>query len=293
MNQIECANDRRQVIYIRPKKKLFDLELPLVWRYRELLYFFIWRDVKVRYKQAAIGAGWAIIQPLFAVLVFTVIFGQFAKMPSDGAPYPVFAFAALLPWTYFAEAFRRASTGLVDDAELIRKVYFPRLIIPLACVISPLLDMLLSFLFFLGVLAWYGMTPTWNLLFLPVFQVITMVLALTLALWLGPLNVRLRDVKHMLPFIIQLWMYASPIVYPLSIVPEKWRLLYSINPMVGVIEGFRWALLGHDNFHFVGTSIMDNPSLQAMGLSVTLVVLALLGGTIFFKKMEKSFADVI
>jgi homopolymeric O-antigen transport system permease protein len=283
----------RQIIEIRPNKGLFNLELDVVWRYRELLYFLIWRELKVRYKQAAIGAGWAIIQPVFAVLIFTAVFGYFARIPSDGIPYPLFAFAAMLPWTYFAEAFRRSGTGLVDDSDLICKIYFPRLIIPFAAVITPMVDFLLSFLVLLALLTWYGIVPTWNVVFLPLFLVVAMMLGLSVGLWLGPVNVRFRDIKHTLPFLIQIWMYASPVVYPLSIVPEKWQLLYSLNPMVGVIEGFRWALFGKDNLYFLTIGIKDNPSLQAMGLSLSLVVLVLLGGIIFFKKMERSFADVI
>ena len=272
----------RQFIEIRSKKYLYNLELGSLWQYRELLYFLIWRDLKVRYKQAAIGAGWAIIQPVFTVFIFTVIFGRFAKIPSDGIPYPVFAFSAVLPWTYFAEALRRSSTGLVDDSELIRKVYFPRLILPFAGIITPMFDFLLSFLVLLPLLLWYAIVPTWKLVFLPLFLAVAMTAAIAVGLWLGPVNIRFRDVKHTLPFLIQIWMYASPVVYPLSIIPDRWRLLYSMNPMVGVIEGFRWVLLGS-----------DNPDFRVMGISVFCAFLVLLGGIVFFKKMERSFADVI
>ena len=272
----------RQMIEIRPKKGLFDLDLGAVWRYRELLYFLVWRELKIRYKQAAIGVGWAVLQPVIAVLIFTAIFGYFARIPSDGVPYSVFAFTASLPWTYFSEAFRRGGTGLVDDADLIRKIYFPRLIIPLAMVVAPLVDFLLTFAVLLVLLAWYGIVPTANILFLPFFLLVAMMLALAAALWLGPVNVRFRDIKHTLPFLIQIWMYASPVVYPLSMVPERWKLLYSLNPMVGVIEGFRWALLGK-----------ASPDFLAMGVSLFLIVLVLLGGVVYFKKMERFFADVI
>ena len=272
----------RQMIEIRPKKGLFDLDLGAVWRYRELLYFLVWRELKIRYKQAAIGVGWAVLQPVIAVLIFTAIFGYFARIPSDGVPYAVFAFTAILPWTYFSEAFRRGGTGLVDDADLIRKIYFPRLIIPLAMVAAPLVDFLLTFMVLLVLLAWYGIVPTNNILFLPFFLLVAMLLALAVALWLGPVNVRFRDVKHTLPFLIQIWMYASPVVYPLSMVPERWKLLYSLNPMVGVIEGFRWALLGK-----------ATPNFLAMGVSLFLIMLVLLGGIVYFKKMERFFADVI
>lgn len=269
-------------IAIAPGGKLIQLDLAQVWRYRELLYFLIWRDVKIRYKQAMIGVGWAIIQPLTTMLIFTVVFGYFAKIPSDGIPYALFAYAALLPWTYFAEAMRRGALGPVEDAELIRKIYFPRLIIPLASVMAPLVDLLLSFLVLVGLFVWYGYLPTWNIIFLPFFILAAMLLALAVALWLGPLNVRFRDIKHTVPFLIQVWMYASPIVYPVNIVPESWRLLYSLNPMVGVIEGFRWALLG-----------TAHPDFLAMGVALALVVSLLVGGAIYFKRMERLFADVI
>lgn len=271
-----------QIIEVRPNRRLFNLELGAVWRYRELLYFLIWRDFKVRYKQAAIGVAWAIVQPVFMVIIFTVVFGNFAKIPSDGIPYPLFAFTALLPWTYFSEAVRRGSMGLVEDSELIRKIYFPRLIIPLAMVVGPMVDFLVSFLVLAALLVWYGVMPTWGVVFLPLFVFIALILALAVALWLGPVNVRFRDIKHTLPLLLQTWMYASPIVYPLSIVPEQWKLLYSLNPMVGVIEGFRWALLG-----------TGNPDFVAMSLSAVLVLLVLLGGIVYFKRMERFFADVI
>ncbi len=275
-------NNPQKIIEIRPKKGLFNLELGTVWRYRELLYFLVWREIKVRYKQAAIGIGWTIIQPVIAALLFTVIFGMFARLPSDGVPYAVFAFTGLLPWTYFAAAIQRGGLGLVDDADLITKIYFPRLIIPVAMVTAPMVDFLLSFLVLLALFPWYGIAPTWNIVFLPLFMLIAMLLALAIALWLGPINVRFRDVKHTLPFLVQIWMYASPVVYPVSMIPERWKFLYSLNPMVGVIEGFRWALLG-----------AEQPYFAAMGLSVLFVTIALLGGIVYFKKMERFFADVI
>ena len=279
---MDINNISREVIEIRPTRGLFDLDLGDVWRYRELLFFFVWRDIKVRYKQAALGAGWAIIQPLVAVAIFTAIFGRFAKIPSDGIPYPVFAYSALLPWTYFAEALRRSGTGLVTESALVRKVYFPRLIIPLAGVITPLVDFAISFVVLLVLMAFYGITPTWNIVYLPVLILIATLLALAVGLLLGPINVRFRDVVHTLPFVTQIWMYSSPIIYPLSLVPEEWRWLYSINPMVGVIEGFRWALLGK-----------ENPDFFAMGMGLIIIIAALIAGMIFFKKNEPSFVDVI
>jgi lipopolysaccharide transport system permease protein len=269
-------------IDIRPSRGLFDLELGEVWRYRELLIVLTLRDIQVLYKQAALGIAWAIIQPLFAVIIFSVIFGHFARMPSDGIPYPVFALAAVLPWTYFAEAVRRGGTGLISDSELVRKVFFPRLIIPLAGVIAPMLDFVIGFAILLGAMLWFDVIPSFRLLAAPPLLVVSALLALAIGLWFGPINVRFRDVKYTLPFMLQIWMYATPIVYPLSIVPAEWKWLYSLNPMVGVIEGFRWAVFGK-----------GDPNVVALGLSLLIIAGMLIGGVIFFKRMEQSFADLI
>ncbi len=271
-----------QVTEINPGKGLLDLGLGEVWRYRGLLAVLTKRDIQLVYKQAALGAAWAVIQPVFAVLIFSVIFGHFAKMPSDGLPYPVFAYAALLPWTYFAEALRRSATGMVNDAELVRKVYFPRIVMPLAGVLAPLLDFCLAFIVLLGMMAWYGIAPGWQIIFVPLFIALTALLALSTGLWLGPVNVRFRDIKHTLPFLIQVWMYASPIVYPLSIVPAGFKWAYSLNPMVGLIEGFRWAILAR-----------GAPDLTSIAISVVFISVSMAGGLIFFKHMERSFADTI
>jgi homopolymeric O-antigen transport system permease protein len=271
-----------KVAEIRPSRGLLDLDLGELWRYRELLQVLTKRDIQILYKQAALGAAWAVIQPVFAVVIFSVVFGYFAKMPSGGMPYPVFAYAAVLPWTYFAEAVRRSSTGMVSDAELIRKVYFPRLIMPLASVLAPLLDFALAFIVLLGLMAWYKIAPGWQILFVIPLIIQTGLLALAVGLWLSPVNVRFRDIKHTLPFLIQVWMYASPIVYPLSLVPADWRWLYSLNPSVGLIEGFRWAVLAN------GT-----PSLEAMAMSFIVTAMLLFGGLVFFKHMERTFADTI
>ena len=206
--------------------------------------------MKVRYKQTVIGTGWVILQPLLTMMIFTVVFSYMAKIPSDGLPYPIFAYTALLPWTYFAQAMGRSGAGLVGNANLISKVYFPRLIIPFAAVVTPAVDFLLSFVILLGLMVWYGITPTWGVLFLPLFLLLALMTALAVALWLSPLHVRYRDVGYIIPFMAQFWMYASPVIYPVSLVPERWRLLYSLNPMVGVIEGFRWALLGKEGVDF-------------------------------------------
>lgn len=269
-------------ILIEPRRGWFNLDLSAIYRYRELLYFLVWRDVKVRYKQAAIGAAWAVLQPLLTMVVFTVIFGYFAKMPSDGLPYPVFAYVALLPWNYFSQAISRSGVSVVSNAGLISKVYFPRLIVPLAGAVSPLVDFAITFVILLGMLGWYGIMPTWGILALPAFMVLAMATAVAVCLFLSALNVQYRDVGHAIPFLVQFWMYASPVVYPVSIIPEKWRALYSLNPMVGVIEGFRWALLGK-----------EQPDFGVMAVSALVVVVLLAGGTVYFRRMERTFADVI
>ena len=267
---------------IRPDRGWLDLDLGAVWRYRELLGVLVMRDLQVLYKQALLGAGWAILQPVFAVIIFSIIFGYIVKMPSEGVPYPLFAFAGVLPWTYFAEAVRRSGTGLVTDAELVRKVYFPRLIMPLANVISPLVDFCIAFVVLLVLMAFYGIAPSWKILVIPPLMVVAALLALSIGLWLGPINVRFRDIKHTLPFLIQIWMYASPIVYPLSIVPREWQAIYALNPMVGVIEGFRWAVFDR-----------GEPNFTALAMSGAIIVLLLAGGLVFFRRMERTFADVI
>jgi lipopolysaccharide transport system permease protein len=267
---------------IRPANGWLDLALADVWQRRELLWQLIVRELKVRYKQAALGVAWAILQPLFTMLIFTVIFGRFARFPSGGLPYALFALAGVLPWTYFAEALRRGATGLVTNSELVRKIYFPRLLIPLAGVGSALADLGFGLLLLLPVMLWYGVAPTWNLLTLPLWTLMAVGLALALGLWLSPINVRYRDIMHTLPFVTQVWMFATPVAYPLSMIPEKWRTLYSLNPMVGVIEGFRWSLLG-----------TARPDLRAVGMAAGLIVVALSTGLIYFRKRERSFADVI
>jgi homopolymeric O-antigen transport system permease protein len=269
-------------VVIQPSKSLLSLDLRALWPYQELLYFLVWREVKVRYKQTVLGIAWAMLQPLLTMVIFTVIFGTFVNIPSDGLPYPIFAYTALLPWTYFAEAITRSSVSLVSDANLIRKVYFPRLIMPVAAVVSPVVDFVLSFLLLLGMMAWFGIAPTWGVLALPFFLLLALITALAVSLWLSALNVRYRDVRHTIPFLIQFWMYASPVAYSASLVPERWRLLYSLNPMAGVIEGFRWTLLGK-----------ASPNLAVIAANAVVVIALLIGGLVFFKRMERTFADVI
>jgi len=269
-------------VVIQPWRGLFNLDLAAVWEYRELLYFLVWRNVKVRYKQTIIGSAWAIVQPVMTMIIFTVIFGHFAKIPSDGLPYSIFAYAALLPWNYFSQAITRSGASLVGNTNLIRKVYFPRLIIPMAEVVAPLIDFLISFLVLLVMMVWFNIAPGWGMLALPLFLLLALMTAFAVGLWLSALNTRYRDVGYTIPFLTQIWMYASPIVYPVSLVPEQWRLLYSLNPMVGVIERFRWTLLGR-----------EAPAFDVIAAGAAVAVALLLGGIIFFKRMEHTFADVI
>ena len=273
---------RKPTTVIETSKSLFELNLREIWHFRELMYFLVWRDVKVRYKQTAMGAVWVILQPTLAIIVFTVIFAYFAKIPSEGLPYPVFALAGLLPWTYFSLAMTRSVLSLVDGAHLITKIYFPRIIAPLTAIIAPLVDFGIVFILMIGMLAWYGIKPTWGILALPIFLLLAMVTALGIGLWIGALYVRYRDVGHAVPFLAQIWLYASPVIYPSSLIPEQWRLLYSLNPMVGVIEGFRWGLLG-----------TVTPDFRIMAVSGFAVTVFLFSGIVFFKRMEKTFADFI
>jgi lipopolysaccharide transport system permease protein len=269
-------------VVIEPRKGLFRLDLVSIWKYRELLYFLVWRDLKVRYKQTVIGIGWAVLQPLTTMVIFTVIFGHFAKIPSDGLPYPVFAYCALLPWNYFATALNRCIVSVVGDANLISKVYFPRLVLPIVGTLSGIVDFFVSSLLLLGLLAWYEIGITWWVVTLPLFLGFALLTALAVGLWLSALNVRYRDVSYTIPFLIQIWMFASPVVYPVSMIPEKYRLLYSLNPMAGIIEGFRWALLGK-----------ASPDFGVMAVSAAVVLLVLTGGLIYFRNMERTFADVV
>jgi len=279
---VHLATGAPSCTVIQPNQGLLHLDLWAIWQYRELLYFLAWREIKVRYKQTVIGMAWAILQPLLTMTIFTIIFGNFAKIPSDGLPYPLFAYTALLPWEYFSQAISRSGVSLVSDANLIQKVYFPRLIIPLVAVVTPLVDFSLSFLVLLGMMVWFGVAPTWGVVALPLFLLLALLTTLAVGLWLSTLNVKYRDIRYTIPFLIQVWMYATPIAYPISLIPEKYRLLYSLNPMVGIVEGFRWALLGK-----------ESPDFRVMAVSASVVLALLFGGIVYFKKMEKTFADVI
>ena len=271
-----------RTIRILPSKGWVPLRLDELWDYRELLYFLTWRDIKVRYKQTVLGAAWAIIQPLFTMLVFALFFGRLAKIPSDGIPYPIFAYAALVPWTFFANGVSQASNSLVDNPNLIKKVYFPRLAMPIATVLSGIVDFVLAFIVLLGMMFYYGTAPTVNVLWLPFLLLLALVTSLGVALWLSAMNVQFRDVRYTIPFLTQFWLFATPIAYPSSLLEEPWRSLYAINPMVGVVEGFRWALLGVDT---APGPIIIVSSLTALAL--------LLSGAFYFRRIERTFADVM
>jgi lipopolysaccharide transport system permease protein len=268
------------VVRIEPPRGLFELRLRELWEYRELLYFFVWRDVKVRYKQTVIGVAWVILQPLMTMGVFTIFFGRLAKLPSQGLPYPVFYFAALVPWTYFATALTSCTAIVVSNQNVITKVYFPRLILPLAAVCSGLVDFAIGFVVMIALTLGYGFRPTAAVLLLPLLILLALLTALGIGLWTSALNALYRDVASIIPFVVQFWMLASPVAYPSSLVPERWRWLYGLNPMAGVIEGFRWALTGHG---------------QAPGLfllaSAGMVAVVLVGGLLFFQRIEGTIAD--
>jgi lipopolysaccharide transport system permease protein len=258
------------------------LRLKELWCYRELLYFLAWRDIKVRYKQTLLGAAWAIIQPVFTMVLFSLFFGKLAKMPSDGIPYPIFAYVALVPWTFFSNTLNQASNSLVGNANLITKVYFPRLVIPLSSVISGLPDFILSLLVLVVMMVFYGIYPTGAVVWLPLLFLLASITSLGVGLWLSALNVQFRDVRYTVPFLIQVWLFATPIAYPSSLLSEPWRNLYALNPMVGVVEGFRWALLG----------TQAAPGYTILISSVTAIFL-LMSGVFYFRHMEKNFADVV
>jgi len=267
---------------ITPPRGWLRLDLDEVWRYRELLYFFVWRDLKVRYKQTVIGAGWAVIQPAFTMIVFSLFFGVLAKMPSGGVPYPIFYYSALLPWMYFANALTQATNSVVENQRMITKVYFPKILLPVSSVVSGLVDLGIAFLLLLVMMAWYRLPPTLAALWLPVFLLLAIASALAAGLWLAALNAIYRDVRYAVPFFVQFWMFASPVAYPSSLVPAEWRWLYGLNPMAGVIEGFRWALTGH-----------GQPPSAILAASAVGVAVLLAGGLFYFRRMEGTVADVV
>ncbi|MCB0164533.1 MAG: ABC transporter permease [Anaerolineae bacterium] len=276
------AGDHDHSVLIRPSQGWVSLQLRELWEYRELLFFLTWRDIKVRYKQTVLGAAWAIIQPFFTMVVFSLFFGRLAQVPSDGIPYPIFSYTALVPWTFFANGLNQASNSLVNSANLVKKVYFPRLVVPLAAVISGVVDFVLAFVVLILMILFYGIVPTANIIWLPYFLLLALCTSLGVALWLSAMNVQFRDVRYTVPFVVQFWLFATPIAYPSSLLSEPWRTLYAINPMVGVVEGFRWALLGTDT--------APGPIIIVSSV-VTLVLLV--SGMFYFRRMEKTFADVV
>ncbi|MBZ0297979.1 MAG: ABC transporter permease [Anaerolineae bacterium] len=293
-------------VRIEPARGWVSLRLDELWSYRELLFFLTWRDVKVRYKQTILGASWAIIQPFFTMIVFSLFFGRLAGIPSDGIPYPIFSYAALVPWTFFANGLTQSSNSLVNSSNLIKKVYFPRLVVPIASVVAGLVDFLLAFAVLLVMMVFYGVSPfnrpidvpflmpagieltsyiygiTYNVLFLPYFLLMALTTALGIGLWLSAMNVQFRDIRYLVPFMAQIWMFATPIAYPSSLLDEPWRTIYGINPMAGVVEGFRWALLG--------TNTAPGPIII---VSSIVALLLLVSGAFYFRRMEKTFADVV
>lgn len=278
----ETAVSELPLVVIAPATGWRALDLRDLWHHRDLLYFMAWRDVKVRYAQASIGVAWAVLQPLLMMVVFTVFLGRLAKVPSDGIPYPVFALSGLVPWTYFANATAGATESLVGSANMVSKVYFPRLVIPLGAVLSWLPDIFISSTILVIMMLVYGIVPAWTILLLPVFAAFAVLAAASVSVWLSALNVAYRDVRYAVPFIIQLWLFATPVVYPASLVPVQYRVLYGLNPMSGVVEGFRWALLGQ-----------GNPPWSLIAASALMVGLLFIGGLYNFRRVEHGFADVI
>lgn len=271
-----------QHVHIEPERGWVSLRLSELWEYRELLYFLIWRDIKVRYKQTALGAAWAVLQPFLTMVVFSIFFGKLANVSSDGLPYPIFAYAALLPWQLFAYAMTESGNSLVANQRLITKIYFPRLIIPVAAVLAGLVDFAIAFVVLLGMMVYYGIAPTAAVVTLPLFILLAITTALAVGLWLSALNVQYRDVRYVIPFLTQFWLFITPIAYSSSLVPDWIRPLYGLNPMAGVVEGFRWALLGQARE--IGPLIF---------VSAMVVIVLLIGGLAYFQRMEQTFADVV
>jgi len=269
------------VLVIEPSRGWVPLRLGELWAYRELLYFLVWRDIKVRYKQTALGVAWAVLQPLFTMLIFTIFFGRLAKVPSDGVPYPLFAYCGLLPWQLFVRSITDSAGSLVSNQSLITKVYFPRLVIPLSGVLAGLVDFALAFGLLIVLMVFYGTAPTPNVVFLPLFVLMAVGSALAVGLWLSALNVKYRDVRHTIPFLTQCWLFVTPIAYPSSLVPPEWRAVYGLNPLAGVVDGFRWALLG------------SGAPGSIVFVSAVVVIAGLVAGLYYFRRMETSFADVV
>ncbi len=280
---VEATRPEPTTTHIKATKGWVGLQLGELWQYRELIYFFIWRDIKVRYKQTVLGAAWAILQPLITMVIFTLFFGKLAKMPSDGVPYPIFSYAALVPWTFFSNGVSKASNSLVGGSGMLKKIYFPRMALPIAAVTGGLVDFALAFSVMLLLMVGFGVTPTLNVVWLPFLLVLAWATALGVSLWFTSLNVLFRDIRYVVPFIIQAWMFATPVVYPASLIENPmWRTVYALNPMVGVVEGFRWALLGTDTAP--GPLIL---------VSAIVAVVLVVSGAFYFRRMERTFADVV
>lgn len=279
---IAAGHNENPIVRIQARSAWLALDLGELWAYRELLYFFVWRDIKVRYKQTVIGAAWAVLQPVLTMIVFSLFFGKLAKIPSQGLPYPIFYYSALLPWMYFATAMQGATNIVVDNQRVITKIYFPRVVLPIASVLSGLLDFAISFAVFLIMMAYYRIMPLSTVVWLPAFLLLAVLTALGVGLWLSALNALYRDVRYVVPFLVQFWMFASPVAYPSSLVPERWRWLYGLNPMAGVIEGFRWALTGH-----------GQPPGILLAASSGAVLLLVLSGLIYYHAVEGTMADVV
>jgi len=284
MNQMEQGDvAEKQVTHIQATKGWSSLNLSELWEFRELLYFFTWRDIKVRYKQTVMGASWAILQPLFTMVVFSIFFGKLAKMPSDGIPYPIFSYAALVPWTFFSNGISKSSNSLVGGSNLLKKIYFPRMALPISSILAGVVDFVLAFVVLLFMMYYYQIAPTINVLWLPLLLVMALVSALGVGLWLSAMNVQFRDVRYIVPFIVQAWLFATPVVYPASLITDPfWQYVYALNPMVGVVEGFRWALLGTDTAP--GPLII---------ISAVVSVILMVTGAFYFRRMERTFADVV
>jgi len=272
----------RPVTVIEPPRPWVPLDLRELWEQRELVYFLAWRDIKVRYKQTALGASWAILQPVFAMVVFSIFFGQLGRIPSDGLPYPLWSFAGLVPWTFFAQGLSQAANSLVMSQNLLRKVYFPRLAIPIATVLSVALDFAIAFLVLVGLMVFYGVQPTGRAIWVLPLSLLAFVTALGAGIWFAALSVRYRDVRYVVPFLVQFWLFATPIAYPSSLLPARWRVLYAVNPMSGVVEGFRWALLG--------TNTAPGPMVAVSAITAIVVLVA---GAFYFRRVERTFADLV
>lgn len=277
------AQSNRPLTMIQATKGWNSLNLKELWEFRELLYFFTWRDIKVRYKQTVLGASWAILQPFFTMVVFSIFFGRLAKMPSDGIPYPLFSYAALVPWTFFSNGISKGSNSLVGGSNLLKKIYFPRMALPISSVLGGVVDFILAFSVLILMMFYYEVYPTANIVWLPLLLLLALVSCLGVSLWLSAMNVQFRDVRYVVPFIVQAWLFATPVVYPASLITDSfWQSVYAINPMVGVVEGFRWALLGTDT--------APGP---LIGISAVVAVLLLISGAFYFRRMERTFADVV